>query len=555
MFVCFLLSVISNIGRGSLDGESAFEVVDRTIQLRELYCSGQTGEYWQSSMFSYQNSLTQIKMKGKLSRKFEEKTGVKQGHINSSDDYKVYINPALNTMETSKLGVWVGPINVAATGVADDLYLTTDSQSKLQALLDTAEHYGARYKIKYGAEKTKITIVGSNLDMDYYQQVNPWIMDNQKVNVVENNDHLGQIISGTRQIQKNVDESLKRGRKSLFGLLGPAFAFKCLLSPLVKIHLFRTYTCPRLRSGLSSLALRQCNLLPLSLFHRKSMKGFLNLSKCAPTPAIHFLLGELPIEGKIHRDMLSLFYGVWSNPDTKVFQIVKYLLATSPENSTTWAINLRHICRMYGLEDPFQSLQKNPPSKQIYKETILTKITAFHEKELKIQASKNSQMIYLNVNLSSLRGKSHPCLSNVITSHEVRKLRPHLKFLSGDYLTYQTQFHRTNKGSPLCRICESENETISHILAICPHYETIRKRILSEILAVTRLAKTHLEINSIIQNPETLTQFILDPTSFNLESRVHRDDPVVQSLFKLSRDMCYSIHNARMKKLKELSEK
>ena len=67
-------------------------------------------------------------MKGKLSRKFEEKTGVKQGHINSSDDYKVYINPALNTMETSKLGVWVGPINVAATGVADDLYLTTDSQ-------------------------------------------------------------------------------------------------------------------------------------------------------------------------------------------------------------------------------------------------------------------------------------------------------------------------------------------------------------------------------------------------------------------------------------------
>ena len=161
-------------------------------------------------------------------------------------------------------------------------------------------------------------------------------------------------------------------------------------------------------------------------------------------------------------------------------------------------------------------------------------------------------MGYLNVNLSSLRGKSHPCLSNVITSHEVRKLRPHLKFLSGDYLTYQTQFQRTNKGSPLCKICESENETISHILAICPHYETTRKRILSEILAVTRLAKTHLEINSITQNPEILTQFILDPTSVDLESRVHRDDPVVQSLFKLSRDMCHSIHNARMKKLKEL---
>ena len=72
----------------SLDGESAFEVVDRTIQLRELYCAGETGEYWQSSKYSYDNSLTQIKMKGKLSRKFQEKAGVKQGHISSSDNYK-----------------------------------------------------------------------------------------------------------------------------------------------------------------------------------------------------------------------------------------------------------------------------------------------------------------------------------------------------------------------------------------------------------------------------------------------------------------------------------
>ena len=73
----------------SLDGESAFEVVDRDIQLRELYCAGEEGEYWKSSKYSYENSLTQIKMKSKLSRKFVEKAGVKQGHINSGDNYKI----------------------------------------------------------------------------------------------------------------------------------------------------------------------------------------------------------------------------------------------------------------------------------------------------------------------------------------------------------------------------------------------------------------------------------------------------------------------------------
>ena len=79
-------------------------------------------------------------MNGQLSSEFKEALGVKQGHINSSDHYKVYINPALETLDNSGLGIWIGPVNVAGTGVADDLYLNSDSVSKLQALLDIASH-------------------------------------------------------------------------------------------------------------------------------------------------------------------------------------------------------------------------------------------------------------------------------------------------------------------------------------------------------------------------------------------------------------------------------
>ena len=134
-------------------------------------------------------------------------------------------------------------------------------------------------------------------------------------------------------------------------------------------------------------------------------------------------------------------------------------------------------------------------------------------------------------------------------------MRPHLKFLSGDYLTYQTQYERTTKGSPLCKICGLENETISHIVATCPYYDETRNRILNEILNVSKMSKTELNLEILIKNSENLAQYILDPTSFNLSSRVHRNDPVCQTLFKLSRDMCFSIHNARMKKLKEICGK
>ena len=139
----------------SLDGESAFEVVDRQIQTRELYCAGVSGQYWAASKFSYENSLSKIKMNGNLSSEFEEKLGVKQGHINSSDHYKIYIKPVLETLDESELGVWIGPVNVSGTGVTDDLYLNSDTPSKLQTQLDIAAHYGQRYKIKYGALKPK----------------------------------------------------------------------------------------------------------------------------------------------------------------------------------------------------------------------------------------------------------------------------------------------------------------------------------------------------------------------------------------------------------------
>ena len=100
---------------------------------------------------------------------------------------------------------------------------------------------------------------------------------------------------------------------------------------------------------------------PLALLHRKVLKSFLHLSQTAPTPAIHFLLGKLPMEGKVHRDMFSLFYSVWSNPDTKIYQIVKYLISSSPDNSRTWAVNMRHIAKMNQLEDPLSCLQRYAP--------------------------------------------------------------------------------------------------------------------------------------------------------------------------------------------------
>ena len=188
----------------SLDGESAFEVVNRSMQLWELYVAGERGQYWLADKFSYENTQSRIKLNGQLSRSIQEFTGVKQGNIKSSDHYKLYINPLLEAIDGAALGVWTGPLNVAESACADDEYLMTDDQTKFQELLNIAEQYGQMYDVTYGASKTKITVIGSEIDVKYYSELSPWRLNDLQVTVSTDNEHLGQVVSGSDQELKNV---------------------------------------------------------------------------------------------------------------------------------------------------------------------------------------------------------------------------------------------------------------------------------------------------------------------------------------------------------------
>ena len=137
----------------------------------------------------------------------------------------------------------------------------------------------------------------------------------------------------------------------------------------------------------------------------------------------------------------------------------------------------------------------------------------------------------------------------------MKQLRPHIKFLTGDYLTFERNFEDSGQGDPTCRICRLENESICHILILCPAYNVIRNRILPEFSAISTLTKNSLKFENIRMDPIAMTQFILDPTSFNLRTRVHISDPVVPELFRLSRDYCIAIHTERIRRLQELLNK
>ena len=290
------------------------------------------------------------------------------------------------------------------------------------------------------------------------------------------------------------------------------------------------------------------------------------MSDRAPIPALFFLTGELPIEARIHRDIFSILYNIWINPQTKINSMVSYLMENSPQNSRTWSRHIRNLAEKYEIEDLQTNLETDPPPKAaVYKENILTKIVKYHEQQMRDDASRNSKMQYFNVNLIGLRGRNHPSMSKINTTHEVARMRPHMKMLCGDYYTYKMEANYQG-GSPNCRLCsqaeprpgksdisESKIENIEHILTVCSIYSDVRDRVLIQMKNILEDMEFMDSIQQIFSNNHHLTQFILDCTSFNLPVRIKYDDENASTIFALSRDLCFSINKRRLQMLKNLA--
>ena len=538
----------------SLDGEAAFPSVEREILVRELYATGERGDYLRYSNNTYKNTECHIKMDGKISRSFKEWQGTRQGHVRADNHYKAYINPCLEDVNRADLGFHIGHICVGATCCADDTYLLSGTPSGLQSSLDIVSHCATKYRVVFNPSKTKAVITGSKHDMSFYQDTQPWVLHGERIKVVVDNEHLGLVVSGLQEEQKNIDKKISLCRNSLYSLLGSTYAYKCKLSPVLQSHLWRTYNLPCLVSGLAALPIRPSVMSPLTSFHHKILRGFLRLSRSSPIPCLYFLLGELPLENKLHLETLTLFHNIWSAPSTKLFEIVKYVLMMSDLSSQTWANHVRLLSMKYNLPDPLALLNTPPCPKPEWKELLSTKITVHAEKLWRAKAAANSKMKYLNVNLLGLSGRPHPALLGITSAREIPKLRIHLKFLSGDFLTFQRLAKDRNMSDTYCRLCQATCEDIQHVLTECKATEEIRQRLLPDLLnMVMKINPVSKLLDLTTLTPHTLTQFVLDCGSPNLSNdyRISYSHPDICNLYQLSRDWCFSISNARTRLLKQ----
>ena len=140
-------------------------------------------------------------------------------------------------------------------------------------------------------------------------------------------------------------------------------------------------------------------------------------------------------------------------------------------------------------------------------------------------------------------------------------MRCQLKMLCGDLFTFSIRANQSG-GSPHCRLCLAPVEDLPHVVSSCPELEEPRQSVTNglEQLLVRSSTQDTVSISGeqferLVADDELFTQFVVDPTSFNLPDpyRINVNDANLIQICKLTRNLCFSINQLRIRKLRDIN--
>ena len=115
---------------------------------------------------------------------------------------------------------------------------------------------------------------------------------------------------------------------------------------------------------------------------------------------------------------------------------------------------------------------------------------------MRAESLTNSKMSLLNVQLLSLSGPPHPALQNINTTQDFKRLRPHLKFLTGDYPHGVTLSHNQSNLSSACKLCDNPVDSTDHVLSVCRATADFRQRIYPQLMNIVAAVRSTTNITS-----------------------------------------------------------
>lgn len=536
-----------------LDAKAAFDVVQHTHMLRRLYHCGVQDKHWTLIESLHTSAASVVKWDGQLSLPFEISQGIRQGGILSTDLYKLYQNPLLNTLQSSGLGARIGDIVCNASACADDLALNSNNNEDTQVLIDIAVDYSDREQYKLQPLKSvSLNIYPTSFQENKASPVKFKLKDTE-MPCVKSGAHLGMKRCSTvrENTVENVEENIKKATRTVYSLIPSGLHGHNGLDPVTSIHLYKTYVLPVLLYGMELLVPKGSCLERLELFQKKFLKRILSLPPNTADVAVYLLSGLLPVEARIHLKVLIFFNNICNQSEDSIEKrLARRQCAVKSNKSNSWFIEVKRILWTYDFDD-IETYLDNPVEKFSWKSSVNTAIFSYWSEKLQTLKSLYGSLIYMNSDFVRL-GKLHPVLQNSSGSaRENTRFPVKLKIITGSYIlqTNRAKFNG-NEISSTCLLCGTDAETVEHFILICPVLDDVRNPVLNQLIKeLSEIVHTEWSNLTAVQR----VQIIIDSSVLLGAGRIRLKD--LAGIEYQSRRLLYVLHTHRFRLLKSVANR
>jgi hypothetical protein len=183
-----------------------------------------------------------------------------------------------------------------------------------------------RYELQ--PSKSMILPFHPKLPIEILQEIKPWQLGNNAVDVVSIATHLGmQIDSATGGVVGTIEMNMSKARKALYSMMGAGLHGKNGMSPRIALKSYSTYILPILTYGLEVLLPDKTALQPAIKLHRKLLLQLCSLADNVATPTPYILAGMLPLDAVIHKKALNLFRAMVIRKDSVERKLIERQLS------------------------------------------------------------------------------------------------------------------------------------------------------------------------------------------------------------------------------------
>ena len=191
--------------------------------------------------------------------------------------------------------------------------------------------------------------------INYLKSVHPITINQTPINFVENAEHVG-IIRSVHGNLPHIQNRLSSHLKSLFAVLPAGLARNQYANPSATLRIQSVFANPVLFSGIASLTLNKSEVGILHAHHKKTLLNLQKLHKNTPECVVMFLAGNIGATAFLHLKLLCLFGMICRLPENIIHRIALNKLYSEPNSSTSWFVQIRHLCSQYDLPSPLYLL-------------------------------------------------------------------------------------------------------------------------------------------------------------------------------------------------------